>query len=538
MGAVANVIGGGTPRTSDPSNFEGGDIPWITPADLSGYTQKYISRGARNITRKGLLSSSARLMPSGSVLFSSRAPIGYVVIAANPVATNQGFKSFVLPLSLNSDFIYYYLKRATELALKLASGTTFQEISGRQAAKILVPIAPLFEQHRIVEAIESYLTRLDAAVALLERVQQNLKRYRASVLKAAVEGRLVPTEAELARKEGRSYEPASELLKRILIERREKWIENAAEKARAKAEDKARKAGKPWTHEDDIKTLEKERAKAAKKYKEPAAPDLSALGAQAGTTNLPDLPEGWCWATINHFADHRLGKMLDKAKNEGKPCVYLRNANVQWFSFDMYDTAEMRITDEEFANVSVAKEDLVVCEGGEPGRCSVWEKENPIAIQKALHRVRVHHSINPWFLAYHLGADVLSHRLDREFTGTTIKHFTGEAFRSHAFALPPTSEQLRIVKAVQTALSLVDHLSSQLESLITRAARLRQSILKWAFEGKLVEQDPDDEPASVLLERIKAERESMQPRKTRRSNKKRQPAKHDEQLDLLGGGNK
>jgi len=412
--------------------------------------------------------------------------------------------------AVNLKFLWY---RLNDERFWIRSGTAQPFVKVGKTLEREFALPPLPEQHQIVEAIESYLTRLDAAVESLERVQRNLERYRASVLKAAVEGRLVPTEAELAKKEGRSYEPASELLNRILVERRKKWIENAAEKARAKAEEKARKAGKPWTHAEDVKTLEKERVKAAKKYKEPVAPDLSALSAQAGTSNLPDLPEGWCWATINHFADHRLGKMLDKAKNEGKPRIYLRNANVQWFSFDMYDTAKMRITDEEFTNVSVAKDDLVVCEGGEPGRCSVWEEENPIAIQKALHRVRAHHSINPWFLAYHLGADALSHRLDREFTGTTIKHFTGEAFRSHAFALPPAGEQSRIVKAVQTALSLVDHLSLQLENLVARAARLRQSILKWAFEGKLVPQDPNDLPASVLLEQIRKQQNETKARR-------------------------
>lgn len=85
MGDIADVIGGGTPRTSDSSNFEGGDIPWLTPADLSGYTEKHVSHGARFITRKGLESSSARILPAGTVLFTSRAPIGYVAIARNPI---------------------------------------------------------------------------------------------------------------------------------------------------------------------------------------------------------------------------------------------------------------------------------------------------------------------------------------------------------------------------------------------------------------------------------------------------------------------
>jgi len=149
LGDVATIVGGGTPST-DRADYFGGDIPWITPADLSKYTQKTISRGSRNITQAGLEKSGARLLPAETVLFSSRAPIGYVAIAANPVATNQGFKSFILREELRPDFVYYYLQQARDLARSLASGTTFLEISGKKAAQIPIPVAPLEEQQRIV----------------------------------------------------------------------------------------------------------------------------------------------------------------------------------------------------------------------------------------------------------------------------------------------------------------------------------------------------------------------------------------------------
>jgi type I restriction enzyme S subunit len=193
MGDIAAVVGGGTPKTSH-AEFYGGDIPWITPADLSGYKEKFISRGTRNITKLGLDHSGAKLMPAGTVLFSSRAPIGYVAIAANPVSTNQGFKSFVLHDGLDSDFVYYYLQHAKRLAIELASGTTFLEISGKKAAQIPIPIPSLPEQRRIVAEIEKQFTRLEAGVSALKRVQANLKRYRAAVLKAACEGKLVPSD--------------------------------------------------------------------------------------------------------------------------------------------------------------------------------------------------------------------------------------------------------------------------------------------------------------------------------------------------------
>ncbi len=190
MGESADIVGGGTPR-SDNAAYFGGAIPWITPADLSGYTDKFIAAGARSITQAGLDNSGARVMPAGSVLFSSRAPIGYVAIASNPVSTNQGFKSFVLHENLTSDFVYYYLQYAKKMAVALASGTTFLEISAKKAAQIPIPIPPLAEQRRIVAEIEKQFTRLNAGVVALRRVQANLKRYRAAVLNAACDGRIV-----------------------------------------------------------------------------------------------------------------------------------------------------------------------------------------------------------------------------------------------------------------------------------------------------------------------------------------------------------
>jgi type I restriction enzyme, S subunit len=182
MGEIAEVVGGGTPRTSEPENFAGWGIPWITPADLSGYTGKHISRGARSITERGLQTSSARVLPAGSVLFTSRAPIGYVAIAANPVATNQGFKSFVLSPGVLADYVYWWLKGSKRAAEGLASGTTFLELSGANAKKLPIPLVPESEQRRIVAEIEKQFSRLDEAVANLQRVGSRLSRYRDAVL--------------------------------------------------------------------------------------------------------------------------------------------------------------------------------------------------------------------------------------------------------------------------------------------------------------------------------------------------------------------
>lgn len=189
---VAQVVGGGTPPSKDQKCFTapGQGIPWVTPADLSGYKFQEISRGSRDLTPAGLAACSAKLLPAGAVLFSSRAPIGYVAIASGPVATNQGFKSFVFPDDIDSRFAYYQLKHIKPVAEALATGTTFKELSGSAAAKLPFLLAPGGEQKRIADKLDTVLTRVDAVNTRLARVAPTLKRFRQSVLAATTSGRL------------------------------------------------------------------------------------------------------------------------------------------------------------------------------------------------------------------------------------------------------------------------------------------------------------------------------------------------------------
>lgn len=184
LNEAGTIVSGATPKTSDASNF-GGDIPWITPADLSGYTKKYIAKGARNISQKGYESCSTVLMPAGSVLFSSRAPIGYVAIARNPICTNQGFKSIIPNSDIDSEFLYYQLKYLRKQIQELGSGTTFKEISAKKFGTVNIIVPPLPEQERIVARIEELFSELDKAVETLNTTKQQLAVYRQAVLKEA-----------------------------------------------------------------------------------------------------------------------------------------------------------------------------------------------------------------------------------------------------------------------------------------------------------------------------------------------------------------
>jgi type I restriction enzyme S subunit len=176
-GEIAEVVGGGTPSTRDPTNFSKNGIPWITPADLTASKEAYISRGARDLSPKGYQASGAQIMPAGAVLFSSRAPIGYCVIAANEVSTNQGFKSLVLRDRISPEYVRHYLRASKDYAESLASGTTFKELSGSRMAELAVPIAPLAEQRRIAAKVGLLTGRTARARAELDRIPALIARY-------------------------------------------------------------------------------------------------------------------------------------------------------------------------------------------------------------------------------------------------------------------------------------------------------------------------------------------------------------------------
>ncbi|EJB1676506.1 restriction endonuclease subunit S, partial [Salmonella enterica] len=192
IGDIADVISGGTPKSGIAENFapSGEGIAWLTPADLSGYKKKFISHGARDLSTEGYSSCSAKLMPAGAILFSSRAPIGYVAVASNEISTNQGFKSFVFTNDIYPDYAYYYLRNIRHLAEEMGTGTTFKEISGSAAKTLPFVMAPLAEQKIIAEKLDTLLAQVDSTKARLEQIPQILKRFRQAVLAAAMRGEL------------------------------------------------------------------------------------------------------------------------------------------------------------------------------------------------------------------------------------------------------------------------------------------------------------------------------------------------------------
>lgn len=185
---------------------------------------------------------------------------------------------------------------------------------------------------------------------------------------------------------------------------------------------------------------------------------------------------------FGHIVNSRLGKMLDKEKNTGTNRKYLRNINVRWFSFDMSDLLEMRIEDGEIDKYSLQYGDLVICEGGEPGRCAVWEKEHSIFYQKALHRVRFLDNSNPKFYMYYLWFASQNGQLSKYFTGTGIKHLTGQSLAK--ISVPTTSRivQDSVVTEIEAKFSVCESIEKTVDTALQQVEALRQSILKKAFE--------------------------------------------------------
>lgn len=454
IGEVTKVVGGGTPPSKDLSNFTTqGGTPWITPADLSGYKYAHISKGARNLSDKGFAACSAVKMPAGSVLFSSRAPVGYVAIASTEVTTNQGFKSFVLPESIESRFVYYYLRHIKPIAEMMATGTTFKELSGSAAAKLPFLLAPLNEQKRIADKLDTLLARVDACRERLDRVPQILKRFRQAVLAAATSGALT-----------------------------EEWREH-----------------------------------------------IGIVSHDVGDS-LMDFPEGW--------KVHKIGDVFslidgDRGPNYPKQhdylpaghCLFLSTKNVRPFGFLFDETVYISEQKHKLLrNGTLQRGDIIITTRGTLGNVAVYDESVPystIRINSGMLIIRNKgFEIHNDFVKYFIASPFFSVQLNKKQSGSAQPQIPAGVLKSFSFPLPPLPEQNEIVRRVETLFAFADRLETRYSTGREQVDQLIPSLLDKAFRGELVPQDPSDEPAEKLLERIKTSKQATDD-KPKRGRQKR-----------------
>ena len=369
-------------------------------------------------------------------------------------------------IDIDPYFAYRFFEKlnATGKINQHRKGVGISNMSSKALASIVFPLPPLPEQHRIVARIDQLMARCDALEKLrkqreekrlavhaaairqllhapegsawdfigkhfgeLYTVKENVAELRKAILQLAVMGRLVPQDPK--------DPPALELLKEI-----------EAEKKRLVKEGKIKKP-KPLP---------------------PIKPE-----------EMPyDLPPGWEWVKFGKVTSNRLGKMLDKSKNRGNPKPYLRNTNVQWHQFVLDDVKEMKFEDGELHEFRVLPGDLLICEGGEPGRCAIWrDSEIEIYFQKAVHRARPFSCVTSEYLEVCLTNDAGNGQLAKYFTGATIKHFPGDKLKGYVIPLPPLPEQHRIVACIDQLMALCDTLEQQIEAAADKQTELLNALM-------------------------------------------------------------
>lgn len=455
-------------KDQDPN----GDVRLIQLADVGdgGYRNK----SNRFLTVKRAKELGCTFLQKGDVLIARMPdPLGRACIFPGDAKQSVTVVDVAIVRPGNNSFdtkwlMYFINAPAFRSAVaSLEAGSTRKRISRKNLGKIYLPVPPLPQQKRIVAEIDTQFSRLDETVASLKRIQANLKRYKAAVLKAAVEGKLT----EQWRKDHPDVEPADQLLKRILAERRAKW--EAEELAKMKA-----KGIKP--KDDSWK----------KKYKEPAGPD---------TANLPELPEGWVWASpvqldsgeayataIGPFGSNL--KVSDY-QTEGVPLVFVRNIRSRIFSDSKNRYIDLNKS-QELRPHWVRSGDILVTKMGEPpGDATCYPEGKPIAVITAdCLKITLSSLIveSRGLFAHAINSEVVKQQITNITQGVAQQKISLARFSQIGFPLPPLLEQKTILEEVDSRISVTEELEATIETNLKRAEHLRQTILQRAFSGGLV----------------------------------------------------
>jgi type I restriction enzyme S subunit len=462
-------------------------LPFIGLEHVEAETMRLIG----TVPTQGLKSTMLHFC-SGDVLYGRLRPyLNKVLQTSFEGLCSAEFLIFHKSDNLNSSYLQYFLNNwdFKAFASHQIAGDR-PRVDWDQLKIFNFPLPPLPEQHRIVATIEEQFTRLDSAVASLQSAKARAKQYRASLLRTAVEGELT--------KQWRAEHPASEtgaqLLKRILVERRARWEEEQLAKMREKG-------------------IQPKDAMWKQKYKEPQGPDVE---------HLPVLPEGWCWATVEQVGDATeqvvltgpFGSTLGKEdfRKVGIPLLTIGCLTEQGLSLrKAFYISEEKAS--ELERYRVRTGDILFSRMASVGRADLVPKKlEGSAINYHLMRLRLSNiAIDPlYFISLVRGAKTVTDYIREVNHGVTRDGINTTQLLNLPIAVPPLAEQTQIVAEVEARLSEIAQTEITIEHSLKRAEHERQSILREAFAGRLVPQDPNDEPASKLLERIQEERKKQE----------------------------
>ena len=355
----------------------------------------------------------------GANLITRSKPIAF--IANGLYWVNNHAHVLQAPTAVLLDYLCFFIN-AIPLD-KYVTGSAQPKMTQDKMNTILIPLPPLAEQQRIVEQIETLLGYVDIIDTDVETLEKSVTLAKQKILDLAIRGKLVPQDP--------SDEPASELLKKIKAEK--EALVKAGKIKKDKHESFIFKGDDNCYHENiDGKVT-----------------DI--------TEDIPfDLPDEWEWCRLSTISEFDLGKTLDRQKNTGNYRKYLRSVNVLWGNIDLSDVKEMRFEDTELERYSIKKGDLLICEGGDVGRCAVWDKDFVFYYQNALHRVRFYQKCIPLFYQFVMMFFENTGLLKEISQGVTIKHLTKNTLNSMFFPLPPLAEQKRIVSQVEKLFAVLE----------------------------------------------------------------------------------
>lgn len=405
-----------------------GGIPLINPMHID--MEKAIITPSDNarISPETAERLSAYKLSIGDIVIARRGEMGR---AATITEKEQGWLcgtgSFFLHFSslfFNDYFINFIHTPYSKKQLGgTAVGTTMCNLNHKILSDLLIPIPPLTEQKRIVSQIEVLFAEVDKIDKDSADLESALSLAKQKVLDLAIRGKLVP--------QNTADEPASELLKRIKAEK--EALVRAGKIKRDRHESYIFRGDDNCYHENiDGKVT-----------------DI--------TEDIPfDLPDEWEWCRLSTISEFDLGKTLDRQKNTGNYRKYLRSVNVLWGNIDLSDVKEMRFEDTELERYSIKKGDLLICEGGDVGRCAVWDKDFVFYYQNALHRVRFYQKCISLFFQFVMMFFENTGLLKEISQGVTIKHLTKNTLNSMFFPLPPLAEQKRIVSQVEKLFTVLE----------------------------------------------------------------------------------